>query len=246
MADELRMPLTAHLDELRWRLIKCLLAVGVAFVPCYGYFADDLILLLTRPLRRINPDLPMLIGTGLAEAFVSKVKVSFIAGLFLASPVVLYQTWRFVAPGLYKNEKGFIVPFVLFGSLFFVGGAGFCYVAVLPVAYGFLVGQFSDVAVEPALRISEYLTFTSRLMLAFAITFEMPVLTFFLARTGLVDHKVLLRFARYAVVVIFIVAAILTPPDVVSQILLAAPLLVLYAVSVGVAYMVHRKAKPSA
>ncbi len=230
------MPFTAHLEELRWRLIKSLAAIGAAFFPCY-LFANHLVRFLTLPLRQINPEVPPLIGTGIAEAFFAKLKVSFIAGIFLASPVVLYQVWQFVAPGLYKNERRFLFPFILCGSLFFVLGATFCYAAVLPLAYTFLVEQFRDISIEPALRISEYITFTARLLLAFGITFEMPVLTFFFARTGLLSHKTLLRFGRYAVVVIFILAAVLTPPDVVSQLLLAGPLLLLYGVSIGVAYV---------
>ena len=235
------MPLTAHLEELRWRIIKSLVAIGIVFIPCYA-FADHLFNFLARPLFQTNPGAPSLIGTGIAEAFFTKLKVAFVAGIFGASPVILHQVWQFVAPGLYASEKRYVIPFILFGSLFFIAGAGFCYAVVLPVAYAFFLEQFGDIGVQPALRISEYLTFTSRMLLAFGITFEMPVLTFFFARIGLLSHRTLLRFSRYAIVGIFIAAAVLTPgPDVASQLLLAGPLLLLYGVSIGVAYVFGRE-----
>jgi sec-independent protein translocase protein TatC len=238
------MPLTAHLEELRWCIIKSLVAVGIAFIPCYA-FASYLLTFLARPLFQANPEAPSLIGTGVAEAFFTKLKVAFIASLFAAIPVVLYQMWQFVAPGLYQSEKRYVLPFVVFGSFFLIIGAGFCYAVVLPIAYAFFLEQFADTGVHPTLRISEYLSFTSRLLLAFGLTFEMPVLAFFFARIGLISHRTLLRFARYAIVGIFIVAAVLTPgPDVASQLLLAGPLLLLYGVSIGVAYVFGKEKGP--
>lgn len=240
---DVKMPLTAHLQELRWRLIKSLLAIAAGFTACYN-FAETLFQLLARPLLAINTgngsqaDVVHLIGTGLVEAFFTKLKVSAIAALFLASPVILYQVWKFVAPGLYENEKRYAIPFVLFGTFFFLAGAAFCYEAVLPVGYQFFIAQYGTIQVNPQIRISEYLTFTARMLLAFGVTFELPVVVFFLARFGLVTHRMMLQYTRYAILVIFIVAAMLTPgPDVASQLLMAAPLLVLYGVSIGVAYV---------
>jgi sec-independent protein translocase protein TatC len=240
---DVKMPLTAHLQELRWRLIKSLLAIAVGFTACYN-FAETLFQLLARPLLAINAgngsqaDVVHLIGTGLVEAFFTKLKVSAIAALFLASPVILYQLWKFVAPGLYQNEKRYAIPFVLFGTFFFLAGAAFCYEEVLPVGYQFFIAQYGTIQVNPQIRISEYLTFTARMLLAFGVTFELPVVVFFLARFGLVTHRMMLQYTRYAILVIFIVAAMLTPgPDVASQLLMAAPLLVLYGVSIGVAYV---------
>ncbi|HEV8717062.1 MAG TPA: twin-arginine translocase subunit TatC [Candidatus Binatia bacterium] len=235
--DDRTMPLLGHLEELRSHLIKALVAIGFAFVPAYA-FADYLFTLLTQPLRQIAPGPPALIGTGLAEAFFTKLKVSFIAALFLASPAVFYQIWQFVAPGLYEHERRYVVPFVVFASFFFVLGAGFCHVMVLPVAYAFFIEQYQSISVQATLRISEYLTFTARMLLAFGVTFELPVLAFFFARVGLINHKMLLGALRYAVVIIFVVAAVLTPgPDVASQLFLATPLLRLYGLSIGVAYV---------
>ncbi len=239
---DVKMPLTEHLQELRWRLIKSLLAIAVGFIACYN-FADWLFDFLTRPLLALNASQGHagdvhLIGTGLVEAFFTKLKVSFIAAIFVASPVIFYQGWQFVAPGLYDNEKRYAFPFVLFGTFFFVVGAWFCYWAVLPVGYQFFIQQYATIQVDPQIRISEYLSFTSRMLLAFGATFELPVAVFFLARFGFVTHRMMLSYARYAVLVIFIVAAMLTPgPDVASQLLMATPLLVLYVISIGVAYV---------
>jgi sec-independent protein translocase protein TatC len=242
-SDDRTMPLTGHLEELRWRLITSLVAVGVAFIPCY-FFANVLFDFLARPLRQVTQEPLNLIGTGVIEAFFTKLKVSFIAAIFLATPVVLHQVWQFVAPGLYANEKRYVWPFICFGSLFFLLGAGFCYAVVLPVAYAFFLEEYKSIGVQPTLRISEYLTFTSRLLLAFGVTFELPILAFFFSRIGIITHKTLLGFFRYAVLAIFILAAVLTPgPDVASQLLLAGPLLLLYGVSIGVAYAFGKEKK---
>lgn len=176
------------------------------------------------------------IGTGVAEAFFTKLKVAFIGGIFLASPVTLYQIWRFVAPGLYEHEKRYAIPFVVFGTIFFVAGAAFCYELVFPTAYRFFIEQYTSVGIEPFLRISEYLSFSSRLLLAFGVVFELPVFTFFFARMGMVTSAQMIAWWRYAILGIFITAAVLTPgPDVASQLLMAGPLLVLYVASIGVA-----------
>jgi sec-independent protein translocase protein TatC len=248
-----KMPLTSHLEELRWRLVKGLLAIGLGFAISYN-FNERLFELLTQPLLDLNLNagsgdaehVVHLIGTGVVEAFFTKLKVSLVAGLFLASPVVLYQIWKFLAPGLYPTEKRYALPFVFFGTFFFVNGAWFCYAMVLPVGYRFFVEQYQTIRVSPEIRISEYLSFTTRMLLSFGVTFEMPVITFFLARAGAVTHRTMLHYVRYAILIIFIVAAVLTPgPDVASQLLMAVPLLFLYGISIGVAYVFGRKPPPS-
>lgn len=240
-----RMPLTAHLEELRWRIVRALLAIGVAFAVCYA-FADRLFAILIHPLTALRPDQALVIGTGVTEAFFTKLKVSFIAALFLASPVVFFQAWRFIAPGLYETEKRLALPFAIVASFFFMVGATFCYLLVFPVGFRFFLEEYGSIGVAPQIRIAEYLEFASRMLLAFGVTFELPVVTFFLARIGVVTHHTLIGVGRYAIVVIFTVAAILTPgPDVASQLLMAGPLLVLYALSIGVAWMVARRAPAS-
>jgi sec-independent protein translocase protein TatC len=237
MAD-VEMPLTAHLEELRWRIVKSLLAIAVGFAFAY-VFADRLFEILIRPVTLAAGDHPVkLIGTAVTEAFFTKLKVSLIAGVFLASPAILYQAWQFVSPGLYENEKYYVVPFVFFGTFFFLAGALFCYAFVFQVGYAFFLEQYATIGIEPTLRISEYLSFSARMLLAFGVTFELPVVAFFLARVGVIDHHTLIRPWRYAVIGIVVIAAILTPgPDVASQLLLVAPLLVLYVVSIGVAFV---------
>jgi sec-independent protein translocase protein TatC len=239
--NDATMPLTEHLRELRTRLIRALLAVGVGFAACYGY-ADVLFAVLTRPLLGLeDAGLSVnLIGTGVAEAFFTKLKVAAIGGVFLASPVILFQIWAFIVPGLYDSEKRYAKPFVFFGTFFFFAGAAFCYELVMPLGYRFFLEQYVSIGVSPEIRISEYLTFTARMLLAFGATFEMPVVAFFLARIGLITHRTLIDYGRYAIVGIFIVAAIMTPADVASQLLMAGPLLVLYLFSIGVAYVFAR------
>ncbi len=239
--DDSSMSLMGHLDELRSRIVKVILATGLAFVPAY-FFADFLFGFLREPLSQSCIGCK-LIGTGPTEAFFTKIKVALIAALFLASPVVFYQIWQFIAPGLYATEKRYVWPFVAFCSFFFLLGAGFCYVVVLPLVYTFFLEQYESIGVEATLRISEYLTFTARTLLAFGVTFELPILTFFFARIGLVTHTLLINSFRYAVLVIFVLAAILTPPDAVSQVLLAGPLIILYGVSIGVAYFFAKAPK---
>ncbi|MBX3025503.1 twin-arginine translocase subunit TatC [bacterium] len=244
--SDVQMPLTAHLEELRWRLIKALLAITVAFIAVYN-FSDLLFEVLTRPLIGLHDGSVQLIGTGVTEAFFTKLKVSAIAALFVASPVIFYQLWMFVAPGLYDAEKKYARPFVFFATVFFALGAAFCYVVVFPVGYRFFLAEYATIGVSPSIRISEYLSFTARMLLAFGVTFELPVVTFFLARLGMVTHRSMLRYFRYAVLVIVIVAAVLTPgPDVASQMLMAGPLLVLYVLSIGVAYVFARAPAPAA
>jgi sec-independent protein translocase protein TatC len=235
------MPLTAHLEELRWRLVKALVAVAIAFTGC-DFFSDRVFELLTRPLLGVGDTHLQLIGTGVTEAFFTRLKVSLFAAIFVASPAIFYQSWRFIEPGLVDRERRTALPFVFAATVFFLSGATFCYIVVFPVGYAFFLEEYANIGVAPQIRISEYLSFASRMLLAFGLTFEMPVVTFFLARVGLVDHRLLFGWSRYAIVVIFIVAAVLTPgPDIASQLLMAAPLLLLYIISIGVAYVFGRR-----
>jgi len=238
--SDVRMPLTAHLEELRWRIVRALLAVMVGFCVAYA-FAEPLVAFIVRPLADLRPGQALIIGTAVTDAFFTKLKVSFVAGVFLTSPIIFYQAWAFVAPGLYPQEKRLAVPFSIAASFFFLLGAGFCYRFVFPVAYEFFLEQFASTSIAPQIRISEYLSFTSRMLLGFGVTFELPVVTFFLARIGVITHRTLTGYWRYAIVVIFVVAAVLTPgPDVASQMMMATPLLLLYVLSIGVAYFFAR------
>jgi sec-independent protein translocase protein TatC len=239
---DVELPLTGHLEELRRRLFRALLATAAAFAACYPN-AEWLFALLTRPLRVAadSSQQPVeLIGTGVAEAFFTRLAVSFVGAVFLALPVILYQVWRFVLPGLNDREIRYGRGFVFAGTLFFLLGAAFCYLVALPFGFPFFLSEYERIGVQASIRINEYLSFVSRMLLAFGVIFEMPVATFFLARVGLVSPALLVRYGRVAIVVVFVVAAILTPPDAASQMLMAVPLLLLYGLSIGVAYMFHR------
>lgn len=241
---DVRMPLTAHLEELRARLIRIMIGTFIGFGLCYG-FSEYLVAFLTEPLTRLAPEDAIVIGTGVTDAFFTKLKVSFIGGLFVASPWVFFQLWAFVAPGMYEQEKRIALPFSFAATVFFVAGAAFCYQLVFPVAFAFFLKEFGSVGIAPQIRITEYLTFVSRMLLAFGVTFELPVVTFFLARIGLVTHKTLIGYTRYAIVAIFVAAALLTPgPDIASQLLMATPLLVLYGLSIGVAWVFAKPRPP--
>lgn len=234
------MPFTSHLEELRSCLIKSCLAVLVAFLGCFA-FAETLFSVLTAPLLRLETPGLTLIGTGVPEAFFTKIKVAFIASVFLSLPIILWQAWRFIAPGLYEHEKRYARSFVFFGTLFFLLGAWFCYEVIFQVAYSYFLRRYQAMNIRPAIRIGEYLSFSSKLLLAFGVIFELPVFAYFLTRIGLIDHLFLIHQFRYAILFIFFLAAILTPPDIVSQVLLALPLTLLYAISIGVAYFARQK-----
>jgi len=243
---DVRMPLTAHLEELRWRIVKSLGAAGAGFLVCYG-FAEPLVKLLIAPLAELRPDVQLLIGTGVGDAFFTKLKVSFIAGLFLTSPVLFYQAWQFVAPGLYEKERRVALPFALAASFFFSLGGLFCYSVVLPIAFEFFLEEYGSIDLAAQIRINEYVSFVSSMILAFGVTFQLPVASFFLARVGIITHRSLIDWGRYAIVAIFVVSAVLTPgADVASMMLMVLPLLVLYAASIGVAWLVARPAETAA
>ncbi len=232
---DIQMPFTAHLAELRTRLIKCTLAVAVAFFACFA-FVDDIFAILAAPLRRLPIRGLMLIGTAVTEAFFTKMKIAFIGAVIVAFPVLLWQGWQFVAPGLYEHEKRYSRSFVAVGSFFFIGGAAFCYGIVVQYSLAFLLRRYEVIGVQPMLQIGDYLSLVSRMVLAFGVMFELPVLSFFLARVGLIDHRFLIRHSGYAIIVIALFAAVLTPPDLISQIFLMVPLALLYLLSVAVAY----------
>lgn len=234
------MPFTAHLEELRSRLIRSALAIVAAFSLSFT-FADQIFAVLTAPLLRLQAPGLSLIGTGVPEAFFTKIKVALIAALFLAFPIILRESWQFVAPGLYEHEKRYARGFVLFGTLLFLLGAYFCYAVVFDVGYGFFLKRYHALGLRPAIRIGEYLSFSAQLLLAFGVIFELPVVAYFFTRIGVLDHWFLIHQFRYAVILLFLLAAILTPPDIISQILLAVPLLILYGVSILVAYVARQK-----
>jgi sec-independent protein translocase protein TatC len=230
MDEQEKIPFTEHLEELRKRLIVCFIAVGVGFVLSYG-FKEKLFQILTRPLIRVMQTGDKLIFTGLPEAFFTYLKVAFLSGIILAAPVIFYEFWMFVAPGLYDKEKRLMVPVVVLSTVFFVGGAFFGYFIVFPFGFKFFLG-FASETIRPLPSMREYLGFASKLLLAFGIVFELPLIITFLAKLGMVSVSFLKKNRKYAILLFFVGAAILTPPDVVTQIMMALPLILLYEISI--------------
>ena len=230
MDEEGKAPFAAHLEELRKRLITCFIAVGVGFAICYG-FKEKLFQILVQPLLRVMKTGETLIFTGLPEAFFTYLKVALLSGLMLAAPIIIYQFWMFVAPGLYDREKRLMIPIVFLSSFFFVGGALFGYFIVFPLGFKFFLG-FADEHIRALPSMKEYLGFSAKLLLAFGLVFELPLVITFLAKLGLVSVDFLKKNRKYALLLFFAAAAILTPPDVVTQIMMALPLMLLYEISI--------------
>ncbi len=230
MDDEKKIPFTSHLEELRRRLIISFIAVAIGFVLSYG-FKEKLFQILTRPLISVMKTGDKLIFTGLPEAFFTYLKVAFLSGIILATPIIFYQFWVFVAPGLYHKEKRLMVPIVFLSTLFFVGGSFFGYFIVFPYGFKFFLG-FASETIRPLPSMREYLSFASKLLLAFGVVFELPLVITFLAKLGMVSVSFLKKNRKYALLLFFVGAAILTPPDVVTQVMMAVPLMVLYEISI--------------
>jgi len=233
MFDELK----PHLAELRKRLSISLLAVIAMFLICFAFW-QPLLGWMIAPLKAVLPEGSNVIFTGVQEPFFTAMKVAFFAGFVIALPVIFWQFWLFVAPGLYDNEKRLVIPFVSSATLMFLMGAAFCYYVVVPLAFAFLIG-FGSALFTALPSIGEYVGFFTKIIVGFGLSFEMPVIIFFFAKIGLVDDKMLKDFFRYAIVIIFTIAAILTPPDILSQFLMAAPLTILYGISILVAKAVN-------
>lgn len=237
-----RMPLMEHLRELRRRLIVVLIACGIAFGVCFNW-VNDIWAFLVAPMEAVleasGREATMAMTEPL-EGFLTLLKVAGVAAVGAASPVIFYQIWRFVAPGLYDKEKRVVMPLVFSSTLLFAGGAAFCYYVIFGYAFPFFIGITGE-EIAALLKISSYLNFVTRLIIAFGVCFQLPVIVFFLARVGLIDHTDMMKFFRYAVVGIFLIASILTPPDIISQILMAGPLIVLYGVGIIVARIFSTK-----
>ncbi len=262
-----RMPFMDHLRELRDRLRNAVIALVLGFIIAYN-FHEEIFIILLQPLLKVwaqraaeNPAFgqPELYFKSLAEPFWTYFSLAFWAGIFIAAPFIFHQLWKFIAPGLYQSEKRWAVPFAVISFVFFAGGATFCYFVVLPFAYDFflgfadsnlasmetLLGDYQigsvDVALKPALMMKDYLDLAKRLLIGFGLVFELPLVIFFLSLIGMVTHRSLWKFNRWAIILSFVLSAILTPPDPVSQVAMAGPLIVLYNLSIGVSYLITRK-----
>ena len=229
MFDDLK----PHIADLRKRLTISTITVVVMFFACFSFY-EPILEWMMAPVKHALPAGTSMIAVEIQETFFTAMKVAFFAGFIISLPVIFWQLWLFLAPGLYDHEKKLVVPFVFFATLMFLLGASFAYYIVVPIGFDFLIA-FGNSVVSVLPSIGKYVGFFTKLLIGFGIAFELPVITFFLAKIGLVNDQMLKDFFRYAVVLIFIVAAILTPPDVISQVLMAAPLLILYGVSIYIA-----------
>lgn len=244
--DEARMGLLEHLGELRLRLVHSIIWLIAGF--CIAWFwHEELFRFLLVPLEigaegLADPTtgeavdrLDDMHHKDLAEPIFVFLKISVLAGAFIGAPGILYNIWKFIAPGLYQSEKKLAFPFVLLATFFFFLGAAFCYGIVLPYGYNFLLG-FSTGVSDPQLMMSEYFTITTKLLFGFGVIFELPVFSMFLSIIGVITHKHLIAFWRYALVLSFLMAALFTPPDIITQAMMAGPLMVLYGLSIIVAW----------
>jgi sec-independent protein translocase protein TatC len=236
-SDPKVMSFLDHLEELRRRLIKSIASILIFSIVIYA-FAEKIINYLVTPVGTVYFTSP-------TEAFSVRIKLSLILGLIASVPVIFYQIWQFVVPGLSKKETKYVVPVVLISTVFFLGGAAFCYFLVLPLGIKFLLGYQTE-RLLPLIKIGDYISFISWMVLAFGLVFQLPIVTFFLGKLGVVTPRSLSKARKYAVVVILIVAAVLTPtPDVFSQLMLAVPLYILYEVSIIVVRVTNRHSSTS-
>lgn len=247
--EESRMPFLSHLRELRDRVRNAAIFFMLAFGVCW-YFSQQIYDWLKAPLFHVweveKLGVPHIVFGKLTEPFWVDMSIGLWAGIFVASPFIFYQIWRFIAPGLYKKERRITVAFAVFSAIFFISGALFCYQFVLENLYGFLLG-YGEKDLQPMIMMQDYLDLTRDMMLAFGAVFELPLLIYFLAMVGLVTHRGLWKFNRWFVVLAFVIGAILTPsPDVVSQMMMAAPMIILYNLSILLAWNVTARRERAA
>lgn len=244
--DDPPMTIWEHLGELRKRLSYSVLAVIVSASVTWGY-REKLLAFLAKPFcdswrSRSLPGQCALNFSSPAGAFTSYFQVSILAGLLIAAPFVFYQLWAFVAPGLYAREKKFVIPFVLSSTLLFVGGSYFCWRAAFPITFEYFLGLSGpikdiELSVVPTIMMDDYVGFVTQMLVAFGLVFELPLLIFFLSLAGIVNYLHLIQYGRYFIIGAFFLAAILTPPDVTSQLVLGIPLVILYGGSIGLAFL---------
>jgi len=235
------MTFLEHLEDLRTRLFRAFISIFVAIIPAY-IFSKDIYTFLSRPVTQFLPEGQEMAYLTLTEPFMTYIKVSFLTALFAVSPYVFYQLWKFVAPGLYQKEKKYVVPFVSFTSLFFIGGGAFSYYVIYPFTCRFFLDMGKDF--KAVITIGQYFSLTIKMLLGVGLVFELPILILFLAKMGLVTSRWMVQKFKYAVLVIFVIAAVITPsPDMITQCILAVPMLILYCLGIVVAFFFGKERK---
>lgn len=236
----------SHLEELRIRIVKAVIAVAAAFLVCY-HFSGSIFAFVAGPIIKAMPEGSSLTIIDLTEGFMVEMKIALVAGIVLAAPIIFYQLWKFVAPALHENERKYVWQFVFAASFFFIAGAWFCYSMVLPYGLQFFLSYATDASPMEGVKLTANVSIKSAVSLALQFSlamgavFELPVVVYFLAKMGIITYKTLTSFRPIAVVAIFFVAAVLTPPDVFSQMMMAGPLWILYEFSIVVAWLFGNK-----
>lgn len=258
--EDTKMPLTEHLSELRKRIVLSLVALLVTFSVCFAY-SEELFRFIMFPLRyeldfsvkkmymyfapKDKLQATKLVFLSPTEAFWMSIKVSLVSGFTFALPVIFYNFWKFVSPGLMPKERKYAMPFILTSTMLFLIGASFCFFIVLPFALSFLLGYKTGDVLMPMLSVGHYVDFCLKFILAFGIVFELPVLIFFLTRFGIINTETLAKYRRYSILFAFILAAFLTPtPDAFNQTLMAVPIILLYEVGIWVSKIFAKKPEP--
>ena len=239
MTTDEKQPFLGHLEELRRRLVFCAIAIGIGFIICY-IFSKQLFSFLILPLNKVLPADSRLIFTNLPEMFITYIKVALIAGIILAIPIIFYQLWMFLAPALYQGEKRYLFPFVFFSSILFIAGSTFGYFVVFPYGFKFFM-SFATEDIQALPSVKQYFSFAIRLLLAFGLVFEMPVVILFMTKIGLITPDSMKKFRKFAILGSFVLSAILTPPDVATQIMMALPIIILYELSIIISKGIYRK-----
>ena len=242
MSEETQETFLSHLIELRQRLVRALVAMGILFIPAF-FFSAEIYDFLALPLVSTLPQGSRMIATGVITPFLIPMKIAAMAAFLVALPYILYEVWAFVAPGLYSHEKRLVLPLVVSSTLLFFAGMAFCYFVVFRRVFEF-ISSFAPKSVSVAPDIEAYFNFVIGMFIAFGLAFEVPVVVVVLVMTGLISVEQLREFRGYVIVAIFVVAAIVTPPDVVSQISLAVPMCLLYEVGIFFARFVEKRTKP--
>ncbi len=232
------MPFLDHLEELRWRLIKALVSV-VFFTIIIFYFSDPILEFMLKPALTTEAQVNLQV-LKVQAIFIIKLEIALIVGIVFSIPVILYQLWAFVAPGLHKNERRFIWPIIAGAFVSFIGGAAFAYFLIIPYALEFFLG-LAPTTVENNIAVDFYFGFLIRIMVVFGIVFQMPVISVILSKLGLITPAFLKKYRRHAIVIFFVAAAILTPPDPTTQVMLAIPMLLLYEVTIWLSYIFYKK-----
>lgn len=235
---EIEMPFLDHLEELRWRIIRALIAVAAGTIACF-FVSDYILNLLLLNTKNLNYDLNLQV-LKIQTVFVIKLEIALIFGIVLSLPYIFYQIWAFVAPGLLEKERKYVYPVILFATLSFLVGSAFAFFVIVPYALEFFL-SLAPPSVTNNIALDFYFGFIARIVLVFGIVFELPVLSLLLTKIGLLSPKLLRKYRRHAIVAIFILAAILTPPDPLTQTMLAIPLVILYEVTIWISYFIFRK-----